>query len=150
MIHFLLRDASRLESAARVLEPRFFADPQIREVYEWLLADGQNRDVLSAEALSALTVIEKSEREFGEGDRAFDDIVADLQIRPVKAQERRLQRAMRQAGDDEQLKEQLFRDIIAIQEQQRQIEQQAKLGFKATRYRAIRMRMDNPVTGQGE
>ncbi len=149
LIHFLLRDASRLESAARVLEPRYFADPQIREVFEWLLADGKNRDALSAEALSALAVIEASEREFGEGDRAFDDIVADLQIRPLKAQERRLQRAMRQA-QDEQEKERLFREIIAIQQQQKEIEQQAKLGFKTTRYRAIRMRTDNPVTGQGE
>ena len=94
-------------------------------------------------------MIEKSEREFGEGDRAFDDIVADLQIRPLKAREKRLRREMNQTGDA-QLKEQLFRDIIAIQEEQRAIEQQARLGFKTTRYRAIRMRLDNPVTGQGE
>src|SRR5690606_29177374 len=89
LIHFLLRDASRLEAAARVLEPRHFADPQIREIYEWLLTDGQNREMLSAEAMSALTVIEDSEREFGEGDRAFEDIVADLQIRPLMAREKR-------------------------------------------------------------
>jgi DNA primase len=149
LIHFLLRDASRLEAAARYLEPRHFSDPQMREVYEWMLVDGRNRETLSGEGNSALAVIENSRREFGEGDRAFDDIVADLQIRPLKAREKRLLREMKQTEDTPR-REELYREIIALQGEQKLIEQQANLGFKSTRYRAIRMRMDNPVTGQGE
>lgn len=149
LIHFLLRDASRLESASRYLEPRHFSDPQMREVYEWMLVDGQNREVLSGESNSALVVIENTEREFGEGDRAFDDIVADLQIRPLKAREKRLRREMKQT-EDNQRREDLYREVIALQAELKLIEQQANLGFKSTRYRAIRMRTDNPVTGQGE
>lgn len=149
LIHFLLRDASRLEAAARYLEPRHFSDPQMREVYEWMLVDGRNRDVLSGEANSALLVIESSAREFGEGDRAFDDIVADLQIRPLKVREKRLRREMKQT-EDTQRREDLYREIIALQVDLKQIEQQANLGFKSTRYRAVRMRTDNPVTGQSE
>jgi DNA primase len=82
LLHFLLLDASRIESAARHLEPRHFHDPQYREVFEWMMTDGNNRDLLSAEGQSALAVIESKKTEFGEGDVAFGDMVADLLIRP--------------------------------------------------------------------
>jgi DNA primase len=149
LLHFLLLDTSRLESAARHLEPRHFRDPQYREVFEWFLADGSNRELLSAEAQSTLAVIESSEREYGEGDLAFGDIVADLLIRPYQERERTLRRELRQS-QDETVKENIVRQLMGIEADVLKITKGTKLGFKSTRYRAMRMRTDNPVNGQGE
>ena len=149
LLHFLLLDSSRLESAGRHLEPKHFRDPQYREVFEWMLADGNNKELLSAEGQSALAVIESKKTEFGEGDIAFGDIVADLLIRPLQAKKRVLLRKLRQTGQEPD-EEDVLKQLMNIEAEIQQITQGTKLGFKATRYRRLKMRMDNPVTGQGE
>ena len=148
LLHFLLLDSSRIESAARHLEPRHFRDPQYREIFEWLLTDGNNRDVLSAEGQSALAVIEAKKTEFGEGDIAFGDIVADLLIRPLQHQQRVLIRKLRQKPEPEEAG--ILKELMNIEAEIHRITQGTKLGYKATRYRRVRMRTDHPVTGQGE
>ena len=148
LLHFLLLDSSRIESAARHLEPRHFHDPQYREVYEWMLADGADREALSAEAQSALSVIEGKKTQFGEGDHAFGDIVADLLIRPLQQKQRILLRKLRQLGESDE--EGILKQLMDMEAEIQRITQGTKLGFKATRYRRLRMRTDNPVTGQGE
>ena len=148
LLHFLLLDASRIESAARHLEPRHFHDPQYREVFEWMMADGKNRDLLSAESQSALAVIEAKKTEFGEGDIAFGDMVADLLIRPLQHNKRVLMRKLKQAGTDAE-QEELLRELMGLETEIQQITQGTKLGFKATRYRRVRMR-DNSPRGQSE
>lgn len=148
LLHFLLLDSSRIQTAAKHLEPRHFHDPQYREIFEWMLADGADREQLSAEGQSALAVIEGKKTEFGEGDVAFGDIVADLLIRPLQHEKRLLVRKLRQAQDPDE--EGILKKLMNIESEIHQITQGTKLGFKATRYRRVRMRTDNPVTGQDE
>ncbi len=148
LLHFLLLDSSRIQSAATHLEPRHFHDPQYREIFEWMLTDGDNRELLSAEAQSALSVIEAKKTEFGEGDIAFGDIVADLLIRPLQHQKRMLVRKLRQATASDE--EGILRELMSIEADIHRITQGTKLGFKATRYRRVRVRTDHPVTGQSE
>lgn len=145
----LLRDASRIEPASRVLQPNHFRDSVYRELYDWVLGGTNDADVLSAEGRQQLEVLRNEPIEFGEGDRAFDDIVGDLLVRPLKWEERRLRRQMKQSTDDDE-RDRLYREIIALRLRERTIKDQANLGFKTTRYRAVRMRTDNPVTGQSE
>ena len=149
LIQLLLRDASRIEPASRVLQVTHFRDPVYRELYDWILAGTNEVESLSADARQQLEVLQNEPIEFGEGDRAFDDIVGDLLVRPLKWEERRLRREMKQSTDDAE-RDRLYREIIALRLREREIKDQSNLGFKTTRYRAIRMRMDNPVTGQGE
>jgi hypothetical protein len=145
----LLRDASRIEPAARVLQPNHFRDLVYRELYDWILAGTNDVEQLSADARQQHELLVQEPNEFGEGDRAFDDIVGDLLVRPLKWEERRLRRQMKQSSDDTE-RDRLYREIIALRLREREIKEQSNLGFKTTRYRAIRMRMDNPITGQGE
>ena len=145
----LMRDASRIEPVSRVLQPIHFRDPVYRELYDWILGGTNEVATLSADARTLHEVLQQEPMEFGEGDRAFDDIVGDLLVRPLKWEERRLRRRMKQSTDDEE-RNALYREIIAIKLREREIKDQSNLGFKTTRYRAIRARVDNPVTGQGE
>jgi hypothetical protein len=149
LIMLLLRDASRIEPAARVLQPNHFRDLVYRELYDWILAGTNDVEQLSADARQQHELLVQEPNEFGEGDRAFDDIVGDLLVRPLKWEERRLRRQMKQSSDDTE-RDRLYREIIALRLREREIKEQSNLGFKTTRYRAIRMRMDNPITGQGE
>lgn len=149
LIHLLLRDASRIEPASRVLQTSHFRDPVYREVYDWILAGTNELDKLSADARQLLEYMQSESVEFGEGDRAFDDIIGDMLVRPLKWEERKLRRQMKQSTDDAE-RDDLYRQIIALRQREREIKDQSNLGFKTTRYRAIRMRADNPATGQGE
>ena len=148
LLHFLLLDASRIQSASTHLEPRHFHDPQYREIFEWMLSDGNNRELLSAEGQSALAVIESKKTEFGEGDVAFGDIVADLLLKPLQGRQRALLKKLRQGKDLDEAG--ILRELMSIEADIQKITQGTKLGFKATRYRRVRMRTDHPVTGQGE
>jgi DNA primase len=149
LLLLLLRDASRIEPASRVLQPSHFRDPIYREVYDWVLGGTNDLERLSADARQQLELLQNEPMEFGEGDRAFDDMVGDLLVRPLKWEERRLRREMKQSTDDAERSE-LYRQIIALRVREREIKEQSNLGFKTTRYRAVRMRVDHPVTGQGE
>ena len=149
LVVLLLRDASRIEPASRVLQPSHFRDPVYRELYDWVVGGTNELDRLSADARQQLELLQNEPMEFGEGDRAFDDMVGDLLVRPLKWEERRLRREMKQSTDDTQRSE-LYQQIIALRQREREIKEQSNLGFKTTRYRAVRMRIDHPVTGQGE
>ena len=149
LVVLLLRDASRIEPASRVLQPSHFRDPVYRELYDWVVGGTNELDRLSADAKQQLELLQNEPMEFGEGDRAFDDMVGDLLVRPLKWEERRLRREMKQSTDDAQRSE-LYQQIIALRQREREIKEQSNLGFKTTRYRAVRMRIDHPVTGQGE
>ncbi|HEY0811312.1 MAG TPA: DNA primase, partial [Longimicrobiales bacterium] len=146
LVVLLLRDASRIEPASRVLQPSHFRDPVYRELYDWVVSGTNELDRLSADARQQLELLQNEPMEFGEGDRAFDDMVGDLLVRPLKWEERRLRREMKQSTDDTQRSE-LYQQIIALRQREREIKEQSNLGFKTTRYRAVRMRIDHPVTG---
>jgi DNA primase len=149
LLQLLLRDATRIEPASRVLQPSHFRDAIYRELYDWVLGGTNDLERLSADARQQLELLQNEPMEFGEGDRAFDDMVGDLLVRPLKWEERRLRREMKQSTDDAERSE-LYRQIIALRVREREIKEQANLGFKTTRYRAVRMRVDHPVTGQSE
>ena len=93
-------------------------------------------------------MIEAKKTEFGEGDIAFGDMVADLLIRPLQHNKRVLMRKLKQAGTDAE-QEELLRELMGLETEIQQITQGTKLGFKATRYRRVRMR-DNSPRGQSE
>jgi hypothetical protein len=59
-----------------------------------------------------------------------------------------LLRKLRQVGESDE--EGILKQLMGIEAEIQRITQGTKLGFKATRYRRLRMRTDNPVTGQGE
>ncbi len=148
LIHFLLLDSSRIESASKHLEPAHFRNPQHREIFDWMLAHGKNRELLSPEALSVLTVIESSKEKFGEGDHAFANFVGDLLLQRVLRKQAVIKREISRSEDAE-TRSQLLPKLLPLKAEEQEIRKQFEIGFKTARH-SKRARTNDPVTGQGE
>jgi DNA primase len=145
LILLLLRDASRIEPAGSVLQSSHFRDPVYREIFEWIRAGQHERASLSAEARQQLETLETEKIEFGEGDRAFDDMIADILIAPIVIEMKKLNRALRSPLPDEEHQRAWQRKIELKARLREMGTELAKIGFKTTRYRAVsRVRVDHP------
>ncbi|MGQ0813685.1 MAG: DNA primase [Gemmatimonadota bacterium] len=144
LINFLLKDRSRLEAAALNVPSSYFYNPSYRELFEWLVAGNESKERLSPESQSALEVLERDQRDFGEGDHAFEDIVADLHSQALRRQKRPLQRILKRS-EDQELREKAYREILVIDQQLKEIPQSgAKIGHKTTRYRKLKLNKPSP------
>jgi DNA primase len=148
LIHFLLLDTARIESAAKHLRPTHFKSPQYRQIYEWMLADGKNRDLLSDEAGSALTVIESSKQVYGEGDHAFTNFVGDILLQPVLRKQALIQHDI-QKSTDAAVRSQLMLQLMESKAEEHALRKQFEMGFKTARH-SMRARINDQAPGQSE
>jgi DNA primase len=147
LIHLMLLDSSRIEAAGRYLTPEHFNRPQYREIFRWMLMDGKNREVLSDEALSALTVIERNREEFREGDEAFGHYVGDLLLQPVLRKIALIQQDLaRSAGIDTG---QLSSELMPLKAEENRIRKEFNMKFKPARH-SKRAQKGTLHRGQGE
>jgi DNA primase len=145
LILLLLRDSSRIEPAGSVLQSSHFRDPVYREIFEWIMAGQEDREALSAVARQQLETLESEKIEFGEGDRAFDDMIADILIAPIVIEMKRLNRALRSPLPDDEHQRAWQRKLELRARLKEMGSELAKIGFKTTRYRAVsRVRVDHP------
>ncbi|HEX6559428.1 MAG TPA: toprim domain-containing protein, partial [Longimicrobiales bacterium] len=151
LIMLLLRDASRIVPATTVLQSSHFRDPALGEVFEWVRNGQGSTAELSADAREFLERIQGEHIEFGEGDRAFDDIVADILAAPLRVEMRRLTRTLRSDIPTEE-KEQAYRRMTEVKTRLKEIGSDlARIGFKTTRYRSVRRaRTDKPSPERSE
>jgi len=151
LVMLLLRDASRIEPAMSVLQSSHFRDPVYREIFEWVRTGEKDPAMLSAEARQQLEALQREPMDFGEGDRAFDDIVGDILAGPLIIEMRRLTRAIRGNPDAEEQERAVRRKLEIKAELKGLSTALARNGFKTTRWRAIpRVRADKPLPEQGE
>ena len=83
LLFLLLRDPARIPQAERVVMPEDLADPANRELYEALLRHGGvngGADALGLSAMARLRFdeIQRDRTEITDGDRSFEDAVADI------------------------------------------------------------------------
>lgn len=148
LINFLLKDGSRIGTASKEVEIGYLQSPTYRELFEWLVRGGSSREELSDESRSALEVLERDRRNFGEGDRAFEDIVAALYAGHLRRQRVPLQRALRKTEDKDE-RDRLFAQLLDIDRELKQIpEAGARIGYRTTKY--SRLRLDQPSPEQSE
>ena len=151
LIMLLLLDETRIEPAASVLQSSHFRDPVLGEIFVWIKGGAVNKEDLSADAQRFLEGIQTESMDFGEGDRAFDDIIADILAAPLRVEMRKLTRSLR--GDIPTAeKESAFKRMTEVKAQLHEIGTTlARIGFKTTRYRSVRrVRTDNPLPEQSE
>lgn len=145
LILLMLRDSSRIEPASSVLQSSHFRDPVYREIFEWIRAGQDSRAALSPAARQQLETLDTEKIEFGEGDRAFDDMVADILIAPIVIEMKKLNRALRSPLPDAEHQRAWQRKLELRSRLKEMGTELAKIGFKTTRYRAImRVRVDHP------
>ena len=146
----LLRDSSRVGPAAQVLQGSHFRDPVYRELFDWLKTGENVPEKLSPEGREQMALLQGEHIEFGEGDRAFDDIVGDILIAPLMIELRKLQRTINGPLDEEDRQNAVRRK----QELRARLNQMgtelSRIGFKTTRYRALRARVEKPSNEQSE
>ena len=150
LIMLLQRDASRIAPAAQVLQGSHFRDPFYRELFDWLRAGQADPETLSAEAREQLTLLQNEHIDFGEGDRAFDDIVGDILIAPLMLEMRKLTRALRGPIAEEDEQRAVRRKLELRAKLNEMGTELARIGFKTTRYRALRARAEKPSNEQSE
>jgi len=122
-----------------------------REIFEWVRTGEKDPAMLSAEARQQLEALQREPMDFGEGDRAFDDIVGDILAGPLIIEMRRLTRAIRGNPDAEEQERAVRRKLEIKAELKGLSTALARNGFKTTRWRAIpRVRADKPLPEQGE
>ena len=144
LINFLLKDSGRVATAATNVESSYFYNPSYRELFDWLIAGDVSREELSAESRSALDILERDQRDFGEGDRSFEDIVADLTAQALRRKRRPLNRILRRSADAEE-KQRAFEEILLIDQKLKQIPQSgARIGHKTTSYRRLKIIKPSP------
>jgi DNA primase len=151
LIMLLLRDSSRIGPAGTVIQASHFRDPVYREIFEWIRAGQHKVDTLSAEAQQQLGSLQSEPMEFGEGDRAFDDMIADMLAAPLVLEMKRINRALHgPLGIEEQ--ERAMRRKLELKAKLKEMGTElAKIGFKTTRYRGVsRVRAEKPSPGQSE
>ncbi|MGQ0561980.1 MAG: DNA primase, partial [Gemmatimonadota bacterium] len=147
LVLLLLRDASRIAPATTVLQASHFRDPVYREIFDWLARGSTDAEALSPEARPQLELLQGEKIDFGEGDRAFEDIINDLLATPLMMEMRRINRALR-GPLEPGVEERAVRRKMEIKAMLKNLE---KIGFKTTRYRAIqRTRADQPSPEQSE
>jgi DNA primase len=125
LLFLMLRDPARIPQAQRVITPEDLADPANRELYEALLRHGGVNGGADALGLSALAKtrfdeIQRDRTEVTDGDRSFEDAVADIKeirglFRRLDELDARLARA-RGAADQNaivQEKSELWRELRA-------------------------------------
>jgi len=151
LIMLLLRDASRIAPALSVLQSSHFRDPVFGEIFDWIRNEQGSTNELSAEAREYLERMQHENIDFGEGDRAFDDIITHILSAPLMLERRRLNRKLREDLPEEE-KEQIFRKKTEVNSRLRELGvDPAKMDFRMTRYRAVRRaRIDNPSTERSE
>jgi DNA primase len=151
LIMLLIRDSSRIGPAGTVIQASHFRDPVYREIFEWIGAGQKDVDSLSAEAQQQLASLQSEPMEFGEGDRAFDDIVADILAAPLVLEMKRINRALHgQLGAEEQ--DQAMKRKIQLKTELKELGiDPKKIGYRFTRYRGHgRVRVQKPSPGQSE
>ena len=104
--------------------------------------------MLSEDARLQLEPLQTEKIEFGEGDRAFDDIINDLLATPLMVEMRKIDRALKRGTLEPDVQERAVRRKMEIKDTFKKLE---KIGFKTTRYRAIsKVRADQPLPERGE
>ena len=148
LIHLMLLDSTRIESAGQYLEAAHFRNPQHREIFDWLLAHGEDRDALSAEAASALTVIEGLKEQFRDGDQAFANFIGDLLLQRIHRKQALIKLKMRKASDTD-AHEQMQSELMPLKAEENRIRKEFGIGFKTARL-SKRARVNDSPRGQGE
>ena len=148
LIHLMLLDSSRIESAGTYLEAAHFRNPQHREIFDWLLAQSADKDTLSAEAASVLTVIEGLKEEFRDGDQAFANFIGDLLLQRILRKQALIKHRIRKASDAD-AHEQVQSELMPLKAEEHRIRKEFGIGFKTARL-SKRARVNDSPRGQGE
>jgi DNA primase len=148
LILLLLRDASRIEPASRVLQPIHFRDPTYRELYDWVVAGSNELERLSADARQQLELLQTDPMEFGEGDQAFANYIGELLLQSVLRRQALMKREIKQS-EQLQDRDELLTKLLPLKEEEKRIRREFGLGFKTARH-SKRARVNDPGTGQGE
>jgi DNA primase catalytic core len=148
LIHLMLLDSSRIESAGTYLEAAHFRNPQHREIFDWLLAQSDDKDTLSAEAASVLTVIEGMKEEFRDGDQAFANFIGDLLLQRILRKQALIKHKIRKASDAD-AHEQVQSELMPLKAEEHRIRKEFGIGFKTARL-SKRARVNDSPRGQGE
>jgi len=132
----LTRDLDRIEAARAAISPAELSDPVSRELYVALLA---GRDPGAGEGLSALAVLRFAElqrdpTEVTDGDRSYEQAVADIKSRALFLRLDEIDRRMAAAADEEHPG--LMQERQALAKQLRELGSAGRMGFKVSpRYR---------------
>jgi DNA primase len=148
LIQLMLLDASRIEAAGRVLRPEHFKNPQYREIFDWMLRDGTDREQLSAESVSALVVVESLKEQFRDGDQAFANYVGDLLLQPILRRQALINQAIKRSSEHDAV-ESLQSELMPLKEEERRIRKEFGIGFKTARL-SKRARVNDSSRGQSE
>jgi DNA primase catalytic core len=148
LVLLLLKDSSRVLTASQEVDSRYFQDPHLRELFEWLIAGSADRDRLSAEAESVLRVLETDQSHFGEGDIAFEDLVSDFLIPSLRAERTMLQYKLEKLspGDEQNT---VYHKLLLIDARLKKLGDDPQWGFKTTGYRKVNL-PNHSLPGQGE
>lgn len=151
LVLFLMKDRSRIDEVKPIVFPKFIGDPQLREIFQWLIAGGTDPNELSDEAGSLYAVLEKDPTPFGEGDRALVDFIADIKVPFMRQKESYLRWQLNDPSLSEADKQEVFREHIALQEELKKLAMKdSSITFKASRHRGSRRRPSNQQREQSE
>jgi DNA primase len=149
LLLLLARDRERVDAARGAISPSEIADPVNRELFEALLGglDAEAGGALSAAASLRLAELRRDPIEVTEGDRTFEQAVADLRTRTFFVRLAALDRRMAEATETEAIE--LLQERQAILKQLQELGSTGRMGFKVSpRYRrhtrAPRSRTDGP------
>jgi DNA primase len=136
LLLLLTRDRDRVDTARSMVGPGDFQDPVGRELYEALLAGREPAEGSgsSARAVLRFRELQRDPMEVTDGDRTFDQAVADIRSRTFFARLRDLDRRMAEASDEELIA--LVQEKEALAKQLRELGSSRRMGFKVSpRYR---------------
>ena len=149
LIMLLLRDSSRVGPAAQVLQGSHFRDPVYRELFDWLRTGETDAEKLTPEGREQMALLQGEHIEFGEGDHAFDDIMGDILRAPLMLEMRKLTKALRGPLEGDEM-ERVVRRKQELRARLKEMGTEQRTGFKTTRYRALRARVEKPSNEQSE
>jgi DNA primase len=136
LLLLLTRDRDRIEAARAAISPAEMGDPVNRELFEALLGglDVDEDGVLSATARLRLAELKRDPTEVTEGDRTFEQAVADLRSRTFFVRLAALDRRMAGATEAEAIE--LVQERQAVLRQLQELGSTGRMGFKVSpRYR---------------
>ncbi len=136
LLLLLSRDRDRVETARAEISPAEIADPVNRELFEALLGglDVEDAGSLSAAASLRLTELRRDPTEVTEGDRTYEQAVADLRTRTFFVRLAGLDRRMTGATEAEAIE--LVQERQALLRQLQELGSAGRMGFKVSpRYR---------------
>lgn len=151
LVLFLMKDRSRLDDVRPLVYPNFIADPQLREIFQWLMSASTDANMLSDEAGSVYAVLEKDQTPFGEGDRALVDFMAGIKVPFMRAKVHHLRRLLDDPTVPDVEKDEVFKEHTELQTELKKLAtKESSISFKASRSRGFKRRPPNIQSEQSE